>query len=463
MARHPMSSADAAWLHMDRPTNLMVINGVLWFDEPVDWARLREVVRERLVEPFPRFRQHVAEGAFGVAPAWEDDRAFDLDLHFHRVALPVPGDRAALEAFVADRMVVPLERSRPLWEFHLIDGYGEGAAVLARMHHAIADGIALARVLLSLTDRRLDDDGLAPEAVDGGHGGFGGPLGPLLGAARAGAGAARALAGAALHEGLEVLAHPAHTLDLLATARDDAAALAKVLIARPDADTVLKGELGVAERVTWCDPVPLDDVRAIARAHAATVNDVLVAALTGALRAYLEERGSLVDEIHATVPFNLRALDEPLPRDLGNRFGLVTLPLPVGAVGAAERLAGVMRGMAKIKRSPEGAISYGVLGLVGLTPTQVETRLVDLFSAVGSMVLTNVPGPRETVYLAGSPVRGVLVWAPVAGGMAMSIAILSYAGEVAIGVMTDAGLVPDPERIVEAFVAEFDVLRALAP
>ncbi len=148
-----MGNADAAWLQMDRPQNLMVINGVLTFDEQVDWSRLRDVLRDRLVEPFPRFRQRVCEPRLGLgSPQWEDDSAFDLDLHLHRVALPAPGDRVALQAFVGDRMAVPLDRARPLWEFYFVDGYGPGCAVVTRMHHAIADGIALARVLFSLTD-----------------------------------------------------------------------------------------------------------------------------------------------------------------------------------------------------------------------------------------------------------------------------------------------------------------------
>ena len=184
-------------------------------------------------------------------------------------------------------------------------------------------------------------------------------------------------------------------------------------------------------------------------------------ALATSLRAYLDGRDSLVEEIRAVVPFNLRPLDQPLPRDLGNRFGLVTLPLPVGLDTPAARLEAVMARMADIKRSPEGPVAYAVLSAIGVTPVQVEHALVDLFSANGSTVLTNVPGPRQTVYLAGSPVRGVLVWAPVSGSMAMSISILSYAGAVTAGVMSDAGLVPDPEAIVEAFGMELRALEAL--
>lgn len=459
-SRHAMGSADAAWLHMDRPTNLMVINSVLWFDEPLPADRLTDVLRERLVEPYPRFRQRPVEPPLGLigAPQWEDVEV-DYELHVHRVALPAPGDRAALQDFVADRMVVPLDRSRPLWEFHLVEGYGDGCAVLARMHHAIADGVALARVLLSLTDAQ-PDAGVAPPAPE--DGGPGGPLGAILRPASAAIGFTRGVASALWHEGMEILAHPEHTLDLAAMARDDAKALAKVLLVRPDADTVLRGEVGVAERVAWSAPLPLDEVKDLAHRHGATVNDVLVAAMAGALRAYLQRHDSLVEEIRAIVPFNLRPLDAPLPRDLGNRFGLVTLPLPVGAQEPADRLAAVKEGMAAIKRSPEGPVAYAVLGAIGSTPVQVEGALLDFFTANGSTVLTNVPGPRETVYLAGVPVRGVLVWAPVAGSMAMSVSILSYDGGVTVGVMTDAGLVPDPDTIVDAFVEELGRLETLA-
>jgi WS/DGAT/MGAT family acyltransferase len=459
--RHTMGSADAAWLRMDRPENLMVIHAVMWFDEQPDWDRLREVIRERLVEPYPRFRQRAVGGAPVVGrPAWEDDPAFDLDLHLHRVALPEPGDDAALQAFVADRMVVPLDHSRPLWEYHLIDGYRGGAAVLARIHHAIADGVALARVMLSLTDATPEDTGPPLTPPDTGHP-HRGPLDAVLRPAAAALGATRAAAGALLHEGVEVVTHPKHTIDLAAHARDDAQALAKLVFAGSDADTVLRGHAGIGERVAWSPAIELRQVKDLAHDHGATVNDVLVAALTGGLRDYLVARDSLVDGIRVLVPFNLRGLDEPLPRDLGNRFGLVTLPLAVGLDRPLGRLRAVMREMAKIKTSPEGIVSYAILSTMGSTPAQVESALVDLFSSSGSAVVTNVPGPREPVYLAGTEVTGVLVWAPVSGNMAMSVSIFSYAGTVRVGVMTDAGLIPDPEAIVAGFTAELDRLAAL--
>jgi WS/DGAT/MGAT family acyltransferase len=259
-----------------------------------------------------------------------------------------------------------------------------------------------------------------------------------------------------------MLVHPSAELSHLATlARADSKALAHVLLTPADAKTALKGELGVARRVAWSEPLPLEDVRSIARANSATINDVLVAAMTGALRQYLRRRGSLVDEIRAFVPFNLRPLDRPLPASLGNKFGLVFLSLPVGARTAAARLRQVKRSMDEIKSSPEGAIAYGMLELMGLTLAQVESVMIDLFSAKGTAVITNVPGPREPVYLAGSPVSAVAVWAPMSGSVSMSVSIFSYNGRVTVGVMADAGLVPDPETMVEGFQRELGTLARI--
>lgn len=452
-----MSHADAAWLHMDQPTNLMVITGVLWFDQPPDWDGVRETIRHRMVERFPRFRQRVVEGRAPLSgPHWEDDPRFDLDLHLHRVALPAPGGRDALQAFVADLMASPLDRSKPLWQFQLVDGYGEGAALVGRIHHCIADGIALGRVLLSLTDESPDAGIAPPDDERASSGRRGGPLGALFRPAAVARGAAAAVA----HETIEVGKHPSHLLDLASSGRADAEALGKVLFKGADPPTPLKGQLGVAQRVVWSSPIPLEEVKAIGHKTGTTVNDVLLTAVAGALRHYLIGRGGLVDELTAMVPFNLRPLDQPLPPDLGNRFGLVFLELPVGLEDPRRRLNEVHRRMGEIKHSPEGAVSYGVLDAIGRTPVQIEKLLVDLIATKGTAVITNVPGPRQPVYMAGTPVSGVLVWAPCSGGVSMSVAIFSYAGEVTIGLMVDAGLVPDPEAIVYAFEQEIGSLRA---
>jgi len=455
MSKQQMSSADAAWLHMDRPTNLMVVNSVLWLDEPMDLERGREVVRERLVKRFPRFRQRIVEPRLGVGlPSWEDDPDFDLDRHLHHIALPAPGDRAALEDLVSDLISAPLDRTKPLWDIYTVEGYGAGMAQITRMHHSIADGIALARVLLSMTDEHPD---AGIEAETDGHVKHG-PIDALTRPLEASA----QLAGAAIHEGFELVSHPRGELrDLVSRSAADARALGKLLLTPTDKDNALRGELHVPQRVTWTDRVALDHVKAIGHATGTTVNDVLVAAITGALRRYLTTRHSTVDELRAMIPFNLRPLDQPLPRELGNRFGLVYLQLPVGTRGRRQRLEEVHRRMDAIKNSPEGAVAYGILGLIGLTPPQVEQRLVDMFASKSTLVLTNVPGPRRPVYLAGTRVAGVIGWVPAGGSIGLGVSIFSYNGTVTVGIRTDAGLIPDPEAIIDSFEREVEALAIL--
>lgn len=453
----PMSSADAAWLHMDQPTNLMVITGVLWFDETPDWDAVREIIRVRFVEPYPRFSQLAAEGRTPLSgPHWQEDPHFDLDLHLHRVALPSPGDQQALRDLVGDITATPLDPARPLWQFHLVDGYGTGAAMVARIHHCIADGIALSRVMLSLTDDLGGTGESKPETKARGK--SGGRLGSLAGSVTGAVSAATSFAGTLAHESLEVVRHPSHAGEIAGTGRDDAEALAHVLLRDAETPTPLKGEMGMAKSVTWSEPVPLEDLREMSHETGTTINDIVLTAMAGSFRKYLRDRDGLVDEVTAVIPFNLREPGKPLPSTLGNLFGLVFMGLPVGTGNRRTRLQEVHERMDRIKQSPEGVISYGLLGALGKAPLQVEKRLIDLFSSKGTAVITNVPGPREKVFLAGTPVAGVLVWAPSSGDIPMTVSIFSYSGEVTVGLMVDSGLIPEPDEIVRGFDTE---LRAL--
>jgi diacylglycerol O-acyltransferase / wax synthase len=393
----------------------------------------------------------------GRLPRFEPARGFDIDQHLHRLALPAPGGQAALQELVSDLTTPPLDSTRPLWHAYLIEGYGDrGSAVLFRIHHCIADGIALARVMLSLTDEEVDA-GVAPRASDR-QARPGSPLRSLVRPAAAALSAGRRLAGAAVHEGVETLAHPEHLAQFAATAGRDAGTIAKLLTAPADSPTLLRSPLHGTRRVAWSMPFPLDRVKTAGRRADATINDVLVAAVTGALRHELARNESLADEIHIMVPFNLRPLDQPLPRELGNDFALILLGLPLGIDDRGARLREVKARMDAIKHSHEGQISYGMLSAIGLTPPAVEDGLIGFFTEKASAVVTNVPGPRQQVYFAGTRVSGVLVWAPCSGSIGMTVSIFSYAGEVTVGFMADIGLVPDPEPLVHAFEAE---LRAL--
>lgn len=448
MTRHPLPAPDAAWLHMDQATNPMVVNALVLMSGQVDHERMATLLRGRIVDRFPRFHERVTDPV-GRGPAFEHDPAFDFDSHLHRLALPAPGRKAQLQALVSDLVTTPLDPSRPLWQAYLIEGYGNGAAILMRIHHCIADGIVLARLLMSVTDEGAAAVG-EPSPRREGNG--------LLGLAGRALGAVRGATGAAVHEGMETLAHPGHLLDLTGTGTRDVGTLAKLIGSPGDARTRLKGDLVGTRRVAWTSPYSLARIKAAGRREHGTINDLLIGALTGALHEYLGERHTLPEQIHAMVPFNLRPLDEPLAQDLGNDFALILLALPVGIADRRERVREVRARMNAIKGSHEGPISYGILSAMGMTPSAVEDRLIGFFTDKASMVVTNVPGPRTRLHLAGAPVKGVMVWAPCSGSIGLTVSIFSYAGKVTVGFMADVALVPDPEPLARAFNRELRVL-----
>jgi len=452
--RHAMPAADAAWLHMDRPTNPMVVNSLVVLGEAPDYDVVMRRLEERLIRRFPRFSQKVVD-PIGRRPAFEDDPAFDLANHVHRLALPAPGDRAALEELAGDLVTPPLDPNRPLWHAYLIEGYEGGAAILWRIHHCIADGIALSRVLLSTTDGAGPDVRPAPGPAAEGEPGVLDRLTALPGQA---VDAARGLVGAAAHEGMEALAHPDHARELAGTALRDVATAAKLIGAPADARTPLRAKLTGTRRVAWSDPMSLSTARDAAHRHRVTINDLLLTALAAALRDALDHAASLPGEIHTLVPFNLRSPDEPVPDELGNDFALILLELPIGDLPPAERLREVNSRMARIKDSHEAPIAFGIVGAIGLTPPWVEDRLIGFFSDKASLVVTNVPGPRERLSFAGAPIERILVWAPCSGSLGMTVSIFSYAGEVTVGFMADTALIGDPGALARAYGRELAAL-----
>jgi hypothetical protein len=170
-------------------------------------------------------------------------------------------------------------------------------------------------------------------------------------------------------------------------------------------------------------------------------------------------RGQAADglNIRAAVPVNLRPPDE-LDR-LGNRFGFVFLDMPVGVPDAYQRLRVLKRRMDDLKDSPEAAVTFGVLNAMGLAPTRVEKRAARILADKATLIITNVPGPRERLYLAGSALQGFMFWIPIPAGLGLGMSILSYCGEVTLGVATDAGLIPDPEAIIAGFHAELEEMK----
>ena len=225
-----------------------------------------------------------------------------------------------------------------------------------------------------------------------------------------------------------------------------------------DSPTRFKGQPSGTKRVAWTDPISLPEVKAVSHALGCSVNDMLLAAVAGALNGYLAEKGDETEgvEIRALVPINLRSPAND--RELGNRFGVVALELPVGLENPLARLHEIHRRMEALKSSYEPAVTLGLLSTLGYAPKLVQDMVFDLLLSRATAVMTNVPGPQKPLYLAGSEIKQVMVWVPQPGDIGMGVSILSFNGNVQFGLLADAALVPDPHAIVARFKPEFDQL-----
>lgn len=464
--REPMSKVDTAWLRMESPTNRMMITGVMVFSNRLPLERLNAALRARFLK-YRRFTQRVRD--LGTQAFWEDDESFDLGRHVVSAQLPRPANEAALQAYVSELASTALDDDRPLWQFHLIEKFGQGSALIVRMHHCYADGMALVQVMLSLTDTDgvVRHEAPAVAARKSADAGF---LEGLFAPTVKGMGQVSGFFETAVKKVVEFGQHPQIvTEDLTAKAKsglrevsDFARELGAALTLSDDPQTAFKGRLSADKRVAWCPPLRLDEVKIVGRALGGTVNDVLLACAAGALRSYLLAHGSDVDglQIRASVPVNLRKSGGTT--ELGNHFGLVFVPLPIGVAHPLERLIAVRDAMRELKQSRQAMVTFGLLSALGVAPVSMQKPAFEMLSRKATLVATNVPGPSKALFLNGAAIEEMMFWVPQTGSIGLGISLLSYNGRVHFGVVADAHLVPNPQEIVQRFAPELEKLVMLA-
>ncbi len=464
-----MTKADNFWLCMDEPTNLMIITAFMEFEEPVNFKRLYATIESRLAS-FKRFRKRVVRPVSGVGvPNWEIDKNYDLRSHLQRVALPAPGDKADLQEMISNLMTTPLDPNKPLWQVHLIENYGKGSVVFFRIHHCIADGIALVHVMLSTADTEPDAPWpeYQPEKQrDSSFLKSFFPVGNMIGTITKTLETTKQYGATLLKEGGKTLSDPSRLKKVANTTTgltsDIVSILAKHTIMPSDPRTPFKGKLGVRKRVAWTEPMSLDKIKTVGRAiSTATLNDVLIASVTGAMRRYLKTRNTPVNELdlRVAVPVNIRKPGTEF--ELGNRFSLVFLALPVYIDDPVLRLKEVKRRMDHLKKSPDAYVNFGLLNAMGLLPANISKRTAHLFGNKASGVLTNVPGPKQPLYFAGKKINSIMFGVPRSGMIGLGISIFSYDGKVTVGIASDEGLMPDPEALLEGFEEDFNQLLGL--
>lgn len=462
--KDPMRKVDTAWLRMETPHNLMMITGLMFLDECPDIDVFKTVLIKKFLT-FRRFRQCANQNKTGCF--WQEDKYFDMAAHVRRVALPGKADYRELQDYVSNLASSPLDKNKPLWSFHIVENYLKGPVVVVRIHHSYADGIALIQVLLSMTstgrEKSLQLD--AEESKQEQHEKLD-LLHQVINPAKKQFNQSLKLLNEIVGLGKEVLHNPGLLEKGVGESINLMEELVSALALSNDPESVFKSELCTRKRVAWSQSLPLDEVKAVAKATGTTVNDVLIANLAGALRAYMLDKGDNPDEkvIRATVPVNLRPLKHA--KELGNHFGLVFLNLPVFEANPLARLAYVHEEMNALKKSKQALVTLSLLSLVGLAPTAIQNLLLHQFSKKATAVLTNVPGPQVPLYIAGCEITKLMFWVPQNGTIGMGISILSYNGSVEFGLIADKNLVPQPHEVIANFprqFAQFSELMMLHP
>jgi diacylglycerol O-acyltransferase len=463
-AAERMSRVDTAWLRMDNDVNLMMIVGVWLLTPAITLDALRARLLDKLLK-YERFHQTVVSDALGAS--WVNGD-FDIDDHIVVAKLKRKkgqSERAALQQLCGELATTPLDPGRPLWQFHFIERYEGGSAIIARIHHCIGDGIALISVMMSITDggadpprrrrRPRDEDAAESDWLDDA---VVKPLSDLT---------ARAIGmyrdGVA--KSIEMLSNPQQpmlgSLDMARTGYQVVSDVAALALLADDSPTALKGKPVGKKAVAWSEPMPLADVKVVGKGLSCSINDVLLACVAGAIGQYLRDLGEdpAGKEIRAMVPVNLRPLDKAW--QLGNRFGLAPLVLPIGIDNPVERVYAVHRRMQELKGSYQPLLAFAVLAMSGLFIKPVQDAVLGMFAKKATAVMTNVPGPAKPLLFCGSTLRQTMFWVPASGDIGVGVSILSYGGGVQFGLITDRRLCPDPQLIIDRFEPEFEKLLLL--
>jgi len=470
-----LSATDASFLLQERGGAHMHIGGVLVFEGPAPHHHELAEHLERRLELVPRFRQRLAVPPFGVwRPFWVEDPDFELDYHLRRAALPSPGGERQLAQLVAWLFSKRLDRGRPLWEMYVVEGLqGDRFALITKAHHALVDGLAivdLASVILDVTPSSPD---IAPDPAAG-VSRFIAPArrspspepGPmpsraqllaagLLDAARGPAALARLLIRGGLF-------YPRQLLGELARLGGSLGEIGWELL-NPAPRVPLNGPIGEHRRYEL-RRVGLEEVRAIKLRYEATVNDVVLAVATGALRRWLLSRGVRTRglELRALVPVNLRTDDER--GVLGNRVALLRAPLPVYASDPVRRLERVRDAMRELKRSRQLAAAQTIIGLSDFAPPTIlaQASRLNFSPRLFNLIITNVPGPQFPLYLLGRRLKTVAPVAFLPEGHGLSIAVFSYDGQLTFGLLGDYDRMDDLDLLATGISESLQELCAAA-
>ena len=454
-----LTSIDASFLTNESSNAHMHVGAILIFEGPPPaYNDFLDHVRSRL-HLVPRFRQKLAFPPVETGrPFWVDDPNFNLAYHVRHSALPAPGSEEQLRNIAGRLFSQGLDRSKPLWELWLIQGLERNRfAIVTKTHHALVDGVAGVDIATVLFDLKP-----VPEPIEPDRDWV--PQPPPSSAELAARGLVE-LSEAPFKLGRRVLraaTHPVRTADRVAEAGE---ALAEVAwnFTNPAPDLPLNTEIGSHRRFAW-SRAELAEYKKIKDALGGTVNDVVLAVVSGALRSWLRSRGIKTEglELRALVPVSIRAEDEH--GQLGNRIAAMRAPLPVYIEDPVKRLDAVRRGMSGVKESKQALGAEVISRFNDFAPPTLlaQASRINFSTRLFNLIVTNVPGPQIPLYVLGRELQDVFPVAFLPENHALAIAIMSYNGGIDFGLLGDYDGMEDIEMLATGLTESLNDLRAAA-
>jgi WS/DGAT/MGAT family acyltransferase len=420
-----LSPLDNAFLQVEDAENRMQLAGMLLFDgEAPDFEEFRHVVGERLLG-LPHFTQRLSGSLLGLArPRWVADPAFDLNYHVTRVALPAPGGHDEISAHIENLTSSPLDLRRPLWEIGLVEGL-EGFAISLKIHHCMVDGLSIIDVFTALLAPDSNVPAIPPRPAKTPAPVKSTPFKKLI---------------------------PAPVAGVVGVAG---------MLGQAPSSLFNGGSSGPTRRVSYVT-VPLDDIHEIRHAYGTTVNNVVLAIVSGGLRRYLMRHDAAVDKLHAFVPVNARPTNGR--GAMGNQIAMTYPELPVGVAEPDERMARVIASVRRTATSGQAAMTSSLMGLLSHVPAPIAAtlnRAMQFQSGMFNVTVTNVPGPPVPLHFLGRQLELIVGSTPLTRQHGLTVAVLTYNGMLTFMTTSDPRRVPDGESIADDLQAEFDELSAL--
>ena len=436
----PLQRIDHIMWDADTPDSIATIAGIMTFKKKLHRAHMLEVLEKGLMK-FERFQKTVI--VKDGNPMWHLDENFQLQNHIHHIALPGKGGYKELQECVSDLISHPLDYNRPLWDIHVIDNYNNGTAIFWRIHHVIGDGIALVKVIFSLTGITAKDS----LAI------FGKKEAPKPKKVKDEIEYIIDLGVSLYDDAKQILHNPSILKDMLQH-NWQLAKEAGDLVRGRKANLLYKGTPGQAKKAAWTEPLPLDAFKGLSKFFDAKINDIMLASLAGAMRKHLlRHKQKAAEGVKVVIPVNLRREGEV--NSLNNEFSFITLDLPVHLSSFAKRVAYIKERTAALKPSANSMIMTELIHIVAdYTPLAAKQKLLAFLGKSIAGVVTNVPGPKHPIYLAGGKVEDLMFWVPHTVPLGIGVSLMSYNGKVYMGLVTDNVLVKDPDVIVKGFASE---------